>query len=80
MPRERRAIVEIQTKVPPDDAWLESEQWWVETTKYCGALKPYVSKGPRSVLVADFPNAQAAARFTSMLYRAEMRILDARTA
>jgi hypothetical protein len=75
MPRLRkRAVVEIHAKVPPDDAWQESENWWVETTKYYGAKNPYVFKGPSWVLVADFPDAEAAARFTGMLSRAAKRV------
>ena len=75
MPRlQKRAVIEINAKVPPDDAWQESENWWVETTKYYGAKNPYVFKRPRWVLVADFPDAAAAARFTGMLSRAEKRV------
>jgi hypothetical protein len=79
MPTETRTIVQFETKQPPYEAWRESEKWWVETTKYYGALKPYISKGPRWILVADFPSAQAAARFTGMLGRAESRVTLAHT-
>lgn len=79
MREERIAVVEIETKVPPDEIWDESEQWWVETTKYYGAKNPRIFKGTRWVMVADFPNSAAAARFTSVLYRAEKRILAAQS-
>jgi hypothetical protein len=77
---QKRAVIEIEAKVPPDEAWEESETWWIETTKYYGAMNPYIFKGPRWVLTADFPNQAAAARFAGMLFRAEKRASGARPA
>ncbi len=68
-----RAIVEIEAKIPPEEAWEASETWWIETSKYYGAGQPRVFKGYRWVLIADFPNAAAAARFTYILNKAELK-------
>jgi len=70
---QKKAIVEIVTKAPPEESWEESETWWLETTKYYGAMNSYIFKGPRWVLTAAFPNSAAAARFTGILDRAEKR-------
>jgi len=77
---EKGSVLEIEAKVPPDEAWEESETWWIETTKYYGAKKSYVFKGTRWILTADFPNEAAAARFAGMLFRAEKRALGGRPA
>jgi hypothetical protein len=69
MPTEKRTVVEFEAKQPPYEAWHETEKWWVETAKYFGALKPHVHKGTRWILVADFPSAEAAARFTGMFQK-----------
>ena len=76
--RNGRTVLEIEAQVPPDEMWAESEAWWVETTRYYGAMKSYVFKGKRWVLTADFPNQAAAARFAGMLFRAEKRASGAR--
>lgn len=70
---QKGSVVEIEAQVPPDEAWEESETWWMETTRYYGAKNSYVCKGPRWVLTAHFPNPNAAARFAGMLFRAERR-------
>jgi hypothetical protein len=78
--RNGRTVLEIEARVPPDEIWEESETWWIETTRYYGAVKSYIFKGPRWVLTADFPNSNSAARFAGMLFRAEKRASKGRPA
>jgi len=75
---QKGAVIEIEAQVPPDEAWEESEAWWMETTKYYGAKSSYITKGRQWVLTAAFRDANAAARFAGMLFRAEKRALKGR--